>query len=194
MVGPQPDRKDDVMTSLAPEEIETLHALVDTLIPTGGPGPSASQAGVVIFIARQLATDYGTGRDRFDFDVPPELAHLYWSPAEAYRFGLAGLDRLARDQHGTPFAALTEPDRDAIVVRIDSGQAGPAMAAFFELALQNTREGYFADPLHGGNRNAASWQVIGFPGCGHDYRGLVGRDAPVADGLPIRTMTGEVTA
>ena len=25
-------------------------------------------------------------------------------------------------------------------------------------------EGYFADPMHGGNRNNAVWTMIGFPG------------------------------
>ncbi len=41
---------------------------------------------------------------------------------------------------------------------------------FFELILQNTMEGFFADPLYGGNRNMASWKMIGFPGARYDYR------------------------
>jgi gluconate 2-dehydrogenase gamma chain len=36
--------------------------------------------------------------------------------------------------------------------------------------LQNTMEGFFADPLYGGNRNMASWKMIGFPGARYDYR------------------------
>ena len=45
--------------------------------------------------------------------------------------------------------------------------------AFFELMLQNTMEGFFADPLYGGNRNMASWKMIGFPGARYDYRDYI---------------------
>jgi gluconate 2-dehydrogenase gamma chain len=42
--------------------------------------------------------------------------------------------------------------------------------AFFAMLWQNTLEGYFADPLYGGNRNMAGWRLIGFPGAHYDYR------------------------
>ena len=44
---------------------------------------------------------------------------------------------------------------------------------FFELMLQNTMEGFFADPLYGGNRGMVSWKMIGFPGARYDYRAYV---------------------
>jgi gluconate 2-dehydrogenase gamma chain len=31
-------------------------------------------------------------------------------------------------------------------------------------------EGFFADPLYGGNRGMASWKMLGFPGTRYDYR------------------------
>ena len=37
-------------------------------------------------------------------------------------------------------------------------------AVFFETLLANTIEGYFADPVYGGNRDMAGWRMIGFPG------------------------------
>lgn len=36
--------------------------------------------------------------------------------------------------------------------------------------LENAKEGYFADPLHGGNQTLASWKLIGFPGARADYQ------------------------
>lgn len=42
--------------------------------------------------------------------------------------------------------------------------------AFFELMLQNAREGYLADPIYGGNKNMVGWKMIGFPGARYDYR------------------------
>ena len=35
---------------------------------------------------------------------------------------------------------------------------------FFEALLQITMEGFFADPIYGGNRNKVSWKMVGFPG------------------------------
>jgi gluconate 2-dehydrogenase gamma chain len=46
-------------------------------------------------------------------------------------------------------------------------------AVFFETLLANTVEGYFADPVYGGNRNMVSWRMIGFPGAYADYVELV---------------------
>ena len=36
--------------------------------------------------------------------------------------------------------------------------------AFFAMLLQNTKEGYFSDPIYGGNKDMAAWKMIGFPG------------------------------
>ncbi len=35
---------------------------------------------------------------------------------------------------------------------------------FFNLMLKNTMEGFFADPMYGGNRNKVGWRLVGFPG------------------------------
>jgi gluconate 2-dehydrogenase gamma chain len=35
--------------------------------------------------------------------------------------------------------------------------------------LANTKEGYFADPVHGGNHGMQSWKYIGFPGARASY-------------------------
>jgi gluconate 2-dehydrogenase gamma chain len=39
---------------------------------------------------------------------------------------------------------------------------------------RNTEEGFFADPIHGGNRDKIGWKLIGFPGVASaDYAELV---------------------
>jgi gluconate 2-dehydrogenase gamma chain len=48
-------------------------------------------------------------------------------------------------------------------------------AGFFELVWQHLREGLFADPIHGGNRDLAGWKLIGFPGAYANYYELVDR-------------------
>ena len=47
--------------------------------------------------------------------------------------------------------------------------------AFFKHLVKDTREGFFADPIYGGNRDMAGWKMIGFPGARYDYRDWVSR-------------------
>ena len=44
-----------------------------------------------------------------------------------------------------------------------------APSEFFLQLLANTKEGYFADPMYGGNRHMGSWKMIGFPGARADF-------------------------
>ena len=34
-------------------------------------------------------------------------------------------------------------------------------------------EGFFADPIYGGNRGMAGWKLVGFPGTRYDYRDVI---------------------
>ena len=50
---------------------------------------------------------------------------------------------------------------------------------FFDQLLNETRLGYFCDPIHGGNKNMAAWKMIGYPGMRADYTDWVEvRDKP----------------
>ena len=62
--------------------------------------------------------------------------------------------------------------------QLEAGQASlPSVdgSAFFTLLLKNVREGYFSDPVYGGNRGMAAWRMIGFPGARYDYSAWVSR-------------------
>ena len=41
---------------------------------------------------------------------------------------------------------------------------------FFNALLQITMEGFFADPIYGGNRDMAAWRMIGYPGLPATYQ------------------------
>jgi gluconate 2-dehydrogenase gamma chain len=45
--------------------------------------------------------------------------------------------------------------------------------SFFAMLLQNTKEGYFSDPIYGGNRGMGPWRMIGFSGARYDQRAYV---------------------
>lgn len=36
-------------------------------------------------------------------------------------------------------------------------------------------EGFFADPVYGGNKDMVSWRMLGFPGARYDYRDHVSK-------------------
>jgi len=57
--------------------------------------------------------------------------------------------------------------------------------AFSTMFLQNVLEGYFSDPIYGGNKDASAWKMIGFPGAHYDYSEWVtAYDRPV----PVQTV------
>ena len=55
------------------------------------------------------------------------------------------------------FHLLPAVEQDKALRQIES-------SVFFALLRQNTIEGMFCDPLHGGNAGMVGWQLIGFPG------------------------------
>lgn len=155
-----------------------LEAAVDRLIPAGEEGPGALESGVPEFIDREMEAAYGHGglwymQGPFVPDAPPTLGYqLRFTPRELYRTGIAAVDDWCRKQHGKTFAALEPEARDEVLHQLEKGTIAleqlPA-AVFFGQLLQNTKEGYFADPMYGGNKNMGGWKMIGFPGARADY-------------------------
>ena len=95
-----------------------------------------------------------------------------------YRKALAALDHYCKTEKGGAFASLSDADKDAIIAGLESGAVKLESVdgqAFFELLLKNAQEGFFADPIYGGNRDMCSWRMIGFPGARYDYRDWVNR-------------------
>jgi len=164
-----------------PEEAAFVEAAVARLIPSDALGPGGLEAGVPRFIDRQLAGPYGQG-ERFYLNAPnpkgePTQGWQMGAPAQVYRAAVAAVNRHVLDARGRLFAALAPVDQDAVLTSLEKGEAdlkGPVAAkAFFALLLQNSVEGYFADPIYGGNQDMAGWRLVGFPGARYDYSGYV---------------------
>jgi gluconate 2-dehydrogenase gamma chain len=47
--------------------------------------------------------------------------------------------------------------------------------AFFTQLLSDTKDGFFADPVYGGNTDMIGWKLVGFPGVAADYSELIAR-------------------
>jgi gluconate 2-dehydrogenase gamma chain len=162
-----------------PEEATAVEALVDRLIPPDPQWPGGKDAGCAVFIDRQLAGPYGESRGLymrppFQDGDPQQGPQSPLPPAMRYRRSLASLDQHCRATlAGTIFARLSNDQQDALIAGLENGQVmleGVSGRGFFDLLLQNTQEGFFADPLYGGNRDMAAWKMIGFPGARYDYR------------------------
>lgn len=157
------------------DEAAFIIAAADTLIPSDAIGPGAVEAGVPTYIDRQLAGAYGKG-DRLYLDGPfsdnptPQQGYqLPLTPAELIRTGIADVNAFAQQARGKLFNDLTASDRAGVMSDIEKGSAKFASVpapVFFNLLLQLVNEGYFADPVYGGNKDKAVWKMLGFPGAG----------------------------
>jgi gluconate 2-dehydrogenase gamma chain len=158
-------------------EALAVAAAASRIFPTDESGPGANEAGVVIYIDRQLAGPWGRDRYRytkppFDQDVAPEFGYQgQATPREIYREGLRALEA---------FDELLPADQDQKLRDIENTR-------FFNLLRRNTIEGMFSDPLHGGNADMVGWKLIGFPGPQMSWRrdidkhfGEAFRPAPVS--------------
>ena len=107
---------------------------------------------------------------------------------EKYVQGIEELDRRSRAQFDADFARLTAEQQDQILAKmerpeqqtdVEEAQATAAFAPvepamqqtsaeidldFFPLLTLHTRQGFYADPIYGGNKDRVGWKLIGFDG------------------------------
>jgi len=153
-------------------EVRFLDAAVARLIPADELGPGAREADVTVFIDRQLASSWGThGRNYrmgpWQEGTPQQGFQSPLTPQEIYRTAIRDIDTHCGAQHAKPFHLLTAPQQDEILRALEDGSIDlPTVPSrlFFELLLRNTEEGFFSDPMYGGNRDKIGWKLIGFPG------------------------------
>ena len=118
------------------EEALTVDAICEQLIPADR-DPGAKQAGVVHYIDIQL-----TG---------PFKRHQ-----QTYQEGIADVDAGSRTKFSKRFVDLTPEQQAEVLVDIEENSG-----AFFDLILTHTRQGFYGDPRHGGNRGMVSWKMVG---------------------------------
>jgi gluconate 2-dehydrogenase gamma chain len=121
---------------LSEESAETLKAICDQIIPADD-FPSASEAGVLDYIDRQLVRHYRRHQ-------------------KTYLEGLEQADRISRKRFGSDLERASAEQKLAVVSAIEKENA-----AFFEMVRRHTFEGFYGSPRHGGNRDAVSWRMVG---------------------------------
>ncbi len=168
-------------------EIQFLAAAVEHLIPTDDLGPGARDAGVVVYIDRQLAGTWGVHGRQYRSGpwmegTPQQGYQSRFTPQEVYRIAIREIDQHCRTAFGRPFAQMAAAAQLALLEQLEKDEVAlPSMSSkfFFDLLWRNTEEGYFSDPLYGGNRDKVGWKLLGFPGVpSGQYRHLINTSAP----------------
>jgi gluconate 2-dehydrogenase gamma chain len=174
-------------------EWEVIEAATARIIPTDH-HPGAREAKVVRFIDRMLAgTQFvfpaadGIGFLQMEGREEEAWQERIATRRELYAEGIRSLDRIAGDRFGSDFLGLDDAQQDAVLEEIsgapkperftfetaeDGAGGAPAgnqpvnedFLTFFPLLVLNTRQGFYADPVYGGNENRVGWAVIGFDG------------------------------
>jgi gluconate 2-dehydrogenase gamma chain len=171
------------------EEGAAAEALVDRIIPPDPQTPGGKDAGCAVYLDRQMAGPYG--RKEGHYNRPPFMPGAKnFGPqfkdglAQRYRDGLAALDKYCRANFsGKPFAQLPDGDKDKVLKGLEddkiklTGADGKQVdgKGFFEQAVKDTQQGFWADPLYGGNRDMVSWKMIGYPGARYNYLDWIDR-------------------
>ena len=133
-------------------EADLLDRIAALLVPSDENGPGATEAMAVRYIDRALAGALQEQR-------------------EAYRVGLAALERYAAKTRGGPFLQLSETRQISLLIDVETGTATGAdvgfagsSAQFFALLRGHVMQGTFGDPHYGGNANFVGWDLVGYPG------------------------------
>ncbi|MFJ2985981.1 MULTISPECIES: gluconate 2-dehydrogenase subunit 3 family protein [unclassified Pseudomonas] len=184
---------------LSDKEYAQVTAIFDRLIPADALSVSASQAGCVVFLDHQLAGPYGQGSNRYlkgpeQAGTPSQGDQSLRNPAQVYRIGLAELEGHCQQAFGSSFEALGAEQQDALLAQLESGsvQLGRLPSeVLFKQCLANVHEGFFADPVYGGNQGMVGWKMIGFPGARYDYRDFLAQKGQKLDIIPV-SLIGRV--
>jgi gluconate 2-dehydrogenase gamma chain len=167
----------DTLLLLTATEAAFVSAAVDTFIPADELSPSGTDCGLVVFIDRQLASEWGGGAKMyrsgpFHKGKPEQGYQLALTPRQFFQTGIAEANAWSHKTYGKEFDRLAPADRIAALKTMEEGKAafgGVPSRMFFNMLLSMAMDGFFADPAYGGNRNAAAWKMLGFPGLPATY-------------------------
>jgi gluconate 2-dehydrogenase gamma chain len=167
--------------TLTETEVAFFTAAADAMIPADELTPSGSDCGIVTFIDRQLASAWGGGAKMYRNGpfrkAKPEYGYqLPLTPRQLFTAGVVATNAWTRKVHGKDFDRLAAKEREDALKVLEQGKAELDDfdgKIFFEALLQIVMEGFFADPIYGGNRNKVSWRMIGFPGLPAVYSKLI---------------------
>ena len=172
------------------EEGAFVEAAVARLIPADEEWGGAIEAGVPNYMDLQLGGAWGAGERLYRSGpwrpgIPGQGYQLPYTPAELFHKALAGIQK---EHAGAAFAHRTPAQQDEYLKALETSSrdlGGVPAHVFFVHLWELTVEGFFSDPVYGGNRDMLSWRMIGFPGAYGSYYDLVDRHGMKFDRPPL---------
>jgi len=175
-----PDLADYKPIFFSAEEWQFILAATDRLIPAGGNGkaPGALETNVPIFIDQQLhSPEFGAEiylQGPFDVHAPATMGYqIPFTPQQMYRTGIKLVEQWTQSTYHKASPQLTLAEKDAVLTKVNIndgidfaalGEPNLKASQFFSQLLSDTKHGYLADPMYGGNKGMKAWIAIGFPG------------------------------
>lgn len=178
---------------LSPGEVAFVDAAVARLIPADELGPGAREAGVTYFIDQQLFGAWGTMAKMYRQGphaegTPQQGYQSPLTPQEVYRAAIGEINGACAKQFGKSFDKLATAQQDEVLHALDEGKFPLETVPprfFFNMLLDNTVEGFFADPIYGGNRDKIGWKLVGFPGVAAVYTPYIEKHGVPYEALPV---------
>jgi gluconate 2-dehydrogenase gamma chain len=168
----------------------TIEAAMARIIPTDDQ-PGAREAGTIDFLDRYLsglefiyAKPDGSGFEKLEGERADAWRQRVEIIRAKYVDGIKELDRKSQTQFGADFVQLTPEQQDRVLTGMEypaletgagmeeAKAVEPALQQtnaevdldFFPLLALHTRQGFYSDPIYGGNKNRVGWKLIGFEG------------------------------
>lgn len=153
-------------------EFDILSQATERIFPKDDLGPGAIELGVPYFIDNQLAGNYGSNareymQGPFVVGAPTQGYQSSLTRAEAYRLGIAMLEKEAQTRFKKSFVDLEGNQMDEILTSFQKGEVkmtGITSGFFFGMLRAATLQGAYSDPIYSGNNNMDGWRMKGFPG------------------------------
>jgi len=129
-----------------PQEADCIIAFCEQLIPKDQ-SPGATDAGVVFYIDRQLASVFNYDQD-------------------TYRNGIKNLQDYCTNTYKSAFEKLSSDDQIKILTAMESNQISEDKwpkqkpSDFFNLVLSHAMQGFYGSPIHGGNKDYMSFEML----------------------------------
>ena len=130
----------------SPEEAACIISFCEQIIPKDE-SPGATDAGVIYYIDRQLS-------GVFHYDQ------------ETYRAGIRNLQTWCNLKYGKNFEAIGAEDQIEILNLMQSNELKESEwseskpADFFNLVRAHTMQGFYGSPIHGGNKDYMSFEML----------------------------------
>jgi gluconate 2-dehydrogenase gamma chain len=201
--APHTNSESVALTYFNDYQARTVEAIAERIIPANGSDAGATQAGVVYYIDRAIS-GFSTGLQRVyrlglreleafcDREHSARFVDLTAEKQDNILRQLLG-NEIGGGETGRP-AGLVQPAAEGA----DRGEEGAGskggvdlelLRLFFAVIREHTVEGYFCDPVYGGNRGAVGWRLVGFPGAQWGYTAEQMKPGFDATVIPIKTLS-----